>query len=414
MKRYDVLIVGAGHGGAQAAISLRQQGFEGTIGMVGAEADQPYERPPLSKEYLAGEKPLERLWIRPRDFWREREVAMILGRPVETVNPGTEAVQLQDGEPIAYGSLIWAAGGNARKLACPGHDLAGVHSVRSRADVDRIVSELPGVDNIVVVGGGYIGLEAAAVLRKLGKQVVLLEALDRILARVAGAPVSAFYEVAHRAEGVDLRTGVTVACIEGLDGRVSGVRTSDGDSFPAEMVIVGIGIVPAVAPLIEAGAEASNGVDVDEYCRTTLPHIFAIGDCAAHRNRFAGGARIRLESVQNANDQASVAAAGICERPTPYTATPWFWSNQYDLKLQTVGISLGHDDLVVRGDPSTRRFSVVYLKQGRVLALDCVNSVKDYVQGRKLVEAGATVDKAVLADDSIPLKSLVTQALPAP
>ena len=410
MKRYDVLIVGAGHGGAQAAISLRQQGFEGTIGMVSAEADPPYERPPLSKEYLAGDKPLERLWIRQPAFWQERAVGMMLGRAVDTVDPEARAIQLQDGERIGYGSLIWAAGGNARKLACPGNELEGVHSIRSRADVDRIVSELPGVRSVVVIGGGYIGLEAAAVLRMLGRKVVLLEALDRVLARVAGAPVSNFYEAAHRAEGVDLRTGVTVACIEGPHGRANAVRTSDGDSFAADMVIVGIGIAPAVAPLIEAGAEGSNGVDVDEYCRTTLPDIFAIGDCAAHRNSFAGGARIRIESVQNANDQASVAAAAICGRPFPYTATPWFWSNQYDLKLQTVGISVGHDDLVVRGDPGTRRFSVIYLKQGRVLALDCVNAVKDYVQGRKLVEAGAKVDKRLLADASTPLKTMVAEA----
>lgn len=414
MKRYDVLIVGAGHGGAQAAISLRQQGFEGTIGMIGAEPDPPYERPPLSKDYLAGEKPLERLWIRPAAFWQERRVAMILGCAVDKVDAGARTVQLQDGERIGYGSLIWAGGGNARTLGCPGRDLAGVHSVRSRADVDRLVSELPGVRSLVVIGGGYIGLEAAAVLRKLGKKVVLLEALDRILARVAGAPVSKFYEAAHRAEGVDLRTGVTLASLEGQHGRVSVVRTSGGESFAADMVIVGIGIVPAVAPLIEAGAEGSNGVDVDEHCRTNLPGIFAIGDCAAHHNSFAGGARIRLESVQNANDQANVAAAAICGRLIPYTATPWFWSNQYDLKLQTVGISLNHDDLVVRGEPATRRFSVVYLREGRVLALDCVNAVKDYVQGRKLVEFGAKVDKALLANASIPLKDMATETVPSP
>jgi 3-phenylpropionate/trans-cinnamate dioxygenase ferredoxin reductase subunit len=271
-----------------------------------------------------------------------------------------------------------------------------VHSVRTRADVDRMIAELPPTTRVAVVGGGYIGLEAAAVLTKLGKQVVVLEAQDRVLARVAGVPLSRFFEAEHRAHGVEVRLGVQVDGIEGVD-RPTGVRLHDGEVVACDMVVVGIGIVPAVAPLRAAGAEGENGVDVDEYCRTSLRHVYAIGDCAAHRNAFAENARIRLESVQNANDQAGVAARAIAGAPAPYQAVPWFWSNQYDLRLQTVGLSTGHDETVVRGDPETRSFSLVYLREGAVIALDCVNATRDYAQGRALVVAGARVDAAAIA-----------------
>jgi 3-phenylpropionate/trans-cinnamate dioxygenase ferredoxin reductase component len=257
-----------------------------------------------------------------------------------------------------------------------------------------------------VIGGGYIGLEAAAVLSKFGKQVVLLEALPRVLARVAGEDLSAFYEAEHRAHGVDLRTGAAVEALEG-EGKVSGVRLADGELVPADMVIVGIGIIPAVGVLITAGAAGGNGVDVDDQCRTSLPHVYAIGDCAAHSNAFADGAVIRLESVQNANDQATIAAKTICGEDVAYHATPWFWSNQYDLKLQTVGLSTGHDATVLRGDPANRSFAVIYLRHGKVIALDCVNAVRDYAQGRKLVEAGAVIAAEDLADTARTLKELV-------
>jgi 3-phenylpropionate/trans-cinnamate dioxygenase ferredoxin reductase subunit len=405
-RRFDVLIVGAGHGGAQAAIALRQQAFAGSIAIVGDEPDFPYERPPLSKDYLAGEKVFERILIRPPSFWAERDVAMLLGRRVASVDPAAHQARLEDDTAIGYGALIWAAGGRPRLLGCAGADLRKVHAVRSRADVDQMIRELPGVRRAVVIGGGYIGLETAAVLTRLGKEVVLLEALDRVLARVAGEPVSRFYEAEHRTHGVDLRTGVSVDCIEGEEGAARGVRLAGGALIPADMVIVGIGIDTAVAPLVEAGATASNGVHVDAFCRTGLPDVYAIGDCAAHENAFAAGARIRLESVQNAHDQANVAAKAIAGAPEPYAAMPWFWSNQYDLKLQTIGLSVGHDDIVVRGEPASRSFSAVYLRQGRVVALDCINAVRDYVQGRKLVANGAAPDRARLSDPAVPLKEL--------
>ncbi|MGC1469664.1 MAG: FAD-dependent oxidoreductase [Sphingorhabdus sp.] len=403
-----VIIVGGGHGGAQAAIALRQNGFAGPVTIIGREEEPPYERPPLSKEYMAGEKEFERLYIRPRAFWAEKQVELSLGRSVEAVDPAEKTVKLDDGSTRTYDSLIWAAGGDPRRLPLPGGDLVGVHCVRNRADADAIMAELASVDQVVVIGGGYIGLEAAAVLTKLGKKVVLLEALPRVLARVAGPELSAFYEAEHRAHGVDLRTNVAIEALDDTNGKVSGVRLGDGSVIPAQMVIVGIGIIPSVEPLLAAGAKGGNGVEVDGFCRTSLPDIYAIGDCAAHANGFAGGATIRLESVQNANDQATVAAKTICGADAqPYKATPWFWSNQYDLKLQTVGLSIGHDSTVLRGDPATRSFSVIYLKDGMIIALDCVNMMKDYVQGRKLVEAGAVLPVVQLADTSILLKDLI-------
>ena len=404
----DVVIVGAGHGGAQAAIALRQNGFAGSIAVIGREPELPYERPPLSKDYLAREKPFERIMIRPAAFWDDKAVTFVLGREVVAIDPAAHVLTTDDGATVAYGSLIWAAGGDPRRLTLDGHDLTGVHAVRTREDADRLMAELDGgARHAVVIGGGYIGLEAAAVLTKLGVGVTLLEALPRVLARVAGETLSSFYEAEHRAHGVDLRTEVSVAAIEGAEGRVTGVRLADGSVIAADMVIVGIGIIPAVAPLIAAGAEGGNGVMIDDHCRTSLPDVFAIGDCAAHANAFADGAVIRLESVQNANDQATCVARAITGNPAPYHAVPWFWSNQYDLKLQTVGLSIGHDAAITRGDPASRSFSVIYLKAGRVLALDCVNMVKDYVQGRKLVEAGAVIAPDRLADASVPLKELV-------
>lgn len=409
-ERFDIIIVGAGHAGAQAAIALRQAKFTGTIAVIGEEPELPYERPPLSKDYLSGDKPFERILIRPPSFWQEREVRFLTGEQVVTVDPDGHSVTTRGGLVIGYGKLIWAAGGHPRRLTCAGHDLAGVHAVRSRADVDRLLTEIEAAREVVVIGGGYIGLEAAAVLAKFGKHVTVIEAQDRVLARVAGEALSRFYEDEHRAHGVTLLLNEAVTCIEEQEGSACGVRLADGRVLPAQIVIVGIGIVPAVEPLLAAGAAGGNGVMVDAQCRTSLADVFAVGDCAAHANRFAGGAIIRLESVQNANDQATVAAKTITGGDSAYDAVPWFWSNQYDLKLQTVGLSAGHDEAVVRGDPATRSFSVVYLREGRVIALDCVNAVRDYVQGRSLIVACVRPDRAAIADASTPLKDVPASA----
>ncbi len=409
MNSFDVLIVGAGHAGAAAAIALRQAGFAGTVGLLGDEPWLPYERPPLSKDYLAGERPFERMLIRPEAFWAERQVTLLPGRRVEAVDPAARSVTLAGGECMGWGRLLWATGGTPRRLPVPGGDLPGVHSVRTRADIDAIAAALPGVHRVAIIGGGYIGLEAASVLTKLGKAVTLLEAQTRLLARVAGEAVSTFMAAEHRAHGVDVRLSVQVAAIAaGPEGRAAGVTLAGGEVIPADMVIVGIGIVPSVGPLLSAGAEGGDGVEVDAFGRTSLPDIWAAGDCARHANTFAGGVRIRLESVQNANDQAAAAARDMAGRPQPYEAVPWFWSDQYDLKLQTVGIQAGHDMAVVRGDPTSRKFSVVYLREGRVVALDCIGMPRDYAQGRALVAARlAPSSLDALADPEVPLKTLL-------
>ncbi len=407
MNHADIIIVGAGHGGAQCAIALRSNGFTGSIAMIGREPEPPYERPPLSKEYFAREKTFDRLYIRPPAFWGEKDVAMVLGTEVTAVDPAAKQLTLSDGSSRTYGTLVWATGGDPRMLTIPGAELAGVHAVRTREDCDRLMGEIDGgVRNIVVIGGGYIGLEAAAVLTKLHCKVTLLEALPRVLARVAGPELSAFYEKEHRDHGVDLRTGVGVDALEGA-GRVTGVRLADGTVIPADAVIVGIGIVPAVAPLIAAGAEGGNGVSVDGFCRTSLPDVFAIGDCALFAAEYADDFVMRVESVQNANDQATCVAKAICGDVQPYNAFPWFWSNQYDLKLQTAGLSVGYDTVITRGDPATRSFSVVYLKAGRMIAIDAVNMVRDYVAGRKLIEVHASPDPTRLADPGVALKELI-------
>jgi 3-phenylpropionate/trans-cinnamate dioxygenase ferredoxin reductase component len=405
MLQYDVLIVGGGHGGAQAAIALRQAKFEGSIAIVGDEPEYPYERPPLSKDYFAGEKAFERIMIRPQAFWAERQIDMLLGKRVDAVDPAAHSVTTADGDVIGYGKMIWATGGSPRGLQCDGANLDGVHVVRNRSDVDAMLDGLDDVADVVIIGGGYIGLEAAAVLSKMGKNVTVLEAMDRVLARVAGEQLSRFYETEHRAHGVDMRLAVQVSVIEG-ETQVSGVQLADGEVIPAQMVIVGIGIIPAVGPLLTSGAAGGAGVDVDEYCRTSLPDIFAIGDCAAHANAFAGGTVMRVESVQNANDMANAVTKSIIGELTAYHAVPWFWSNQYDLRLQTVGLSTDYDATVLRGDPATRSFSLIYLKHGKVIALDCVNSTKDYVQGKALVVGGLVFPVEALADTGTTLKDL--------
>jgi len=330
-----------------------------------------------------------------------------LGSNVSKVDPAGKTVTLSGGESVSYGTLIWAAGGDARCLSLPGAHLPGIHAIRDKADTDALLAQLSdGARRVVVIGGGYIGLEAAAVLTKRGCQVTLLEMQDRLLSRVAGADLAAFYAAEHRAHGVDILLATEPERIVGKDA-VAGVVLAGGEEIACDIVIAGIGIVPSVGPLIAAGAAGANGVDVDENCRTSLTDVYAVGDCAAHANPYADGAIIRLESVQNAHDMAACAAKAICGDPQPYDALPWFWSNQYDLRLQTAGLSLGYDATVLRGDPATRSFSVIYLKEGRMIALDCVNRTKDYAQGRRLVQDRVAIPPELLLDSSTELKAML-------
>lgn len=408
--QFDVVIVGGGHGGAHTAIALRQEGFSGSICICERDPEFPYERPPLSKEYLAGEKTFERLQIRPERFWAEQQIVVRTSSEITSLDPVSKSVRMADGAVLHYTNLVWATGGTARQLSCPGGSLACVRSIRTKQDVDYIMQRLEaGASKIVVIGGGYIGLEAAAVFRKLGNSVTLLEAQNRVLARVAGQAISSFFESEHARQGVDVRLAVNVVAIEAVEDGKASVVINDGERIECDIVIVGVGIEPSVSPLLLAGIDGDKiGIQVDHACRTSDPNIFAIGDCAVHANAFAQGQMVRVESVQNAADMAKVVAKALCGQQVAYTSTPWFWSNQYDLKLQTVGISTGHDEVVLRGDPTQRSFSVIYMRAGKVLAIDCVNAVKDYVQARKLVEQGATISPSELADTNRPLKEMLS------
>lgn len=406
MTQADIVIVGSGHGGARAALALRKQGFAGSILMVSRDSDPPYRRPPLSKDYLAGTTPFEEILIRPPEFWAEAGIALRLGTTVTRIDPVARTLAVARGDPIGYSAVIWAAGGDPRRLSCPGAHLPGIHTLRTRADADRLREEAArGGRRVVVIGGDHRALEAAAVLAQAGCAVVLLEPAKRVLSHVAGADLSRFLEAEHRAHGVDLRCGATLAAIEG-DARVSGVRLDSGETIACDVVVAAIGIVPAVGPLIAAGAAGADGVDVDELCRTSLPDLYAIGDCAAHASPYADHSVIRLESVQNAHDMAEAVARTICGDPQPYAALPRFWSDQYDLRLESAGLTLGHDTTALRGSPQDRSFSVFSLKAGRVVALDCVNAPEDLAAGCRLIEAGTVCDPAALADPATPLGSL--------
>lgn len=401
----DVLVVGAGHAGTQLAIVLRREGYAGSVALVGAENRLPYERPPLTKDYLLGFKGADQLLIRPAEFWADQGVELLLGQTVREVDPLGHTVTTSDGV-LRYGTLVWAAGGAPRRWTGPGADLHGVHCVRGLPDIDAITAGLPGADRVCVVGGGYVGLETAAALRKLGAEVTLVEAADRVLARVAGEEVSRFVETAHRMHGVEVRTGTGVAAIVGSGGSVTAVEMVDGSRIDCGIVVIGIGIEPVVAPLREAGALTDNGLVVDHLCRTNLPDVLAIGDCVMRANRFADGRPTRLESVHNAGDHAAIAARHVCGGPPIDETLPWFWSNQYGIRLQTVGLSAGHDCALTRGDVASGRFSVVYLRENVVIALDCVNVTRDYVQGRSLVMQDVAGHIHRITDPAVPLKSI--------
>lgn len=399
-----VVVVGAGQAAVQCIETLRKKGFQGQIDLIGDETHLPYQRPPLSKKYLAGELGLDRLTIRHQTFFVEHKVGLHLGRRVEAIDRPGQSVTLDDGRRLPYDALVLATGSIARRLTLPGSDLAGVHYLKDIADADCLRSQIEPGRRAVIVGGGYIGLEAAATLRHLGMEVTVLEMADRVMARVVAEPVSRYYEAEHAGHGVRLLLRAGVQSLEGDSrGRVCAVHTEAG-RIETSLVIVGIGVLANDALAHSADLACDNGILVDTHCRTEDPLIYAIGDCSNHPS-LRYGRRVRLESVDNAFEQGSTAALNILGGDHQHDRVPWFWSDQYHHKLLIVGLSQGHDRVVLRGDPSNNSFSCCYLKEdGELLAIDTVNQAKDQMAARKLIAAKVKLDAAKVADASIALK----------
>ncbi len=403
-----LIIVGAGQAAAQTIQSLRQGGFGGAITLVGAEPYLPYQRPPLSKKYLAGELPRERLLLRPESFYRDKDVAVELGTAAGSVDLSRRRIELADGRSLGYDRLLLATGSRVRRLELPGAQLAGVHYLRTLADVDGMAEDFRSGRRLVLIGAGYIGLEVAAVAKRHGLDVTVLEAADRVMGRVVCPPVSEFYRRYHTEAGVRILCNTAVAAFHG-GARVEAVETADGARHACDFVIVGVGVVPNIELAAAAGLACDDGITVDEYARTGDPNVLAAGDCTNHPHPRLGY-RIRLESVQNAIEQAKAAASNLTGTPRPYTEVPWFWSDQYELKLQIAGLSRGHDEVVIRGLPEARSFSAFYLRQGRLIAVDAVNSPRDFMFGRKLIAAGIRMRAPELEDPDTDLGALAKHA----
>lgn len=409
-----VVIVGAGHATGEFATALRQEGFKGRIVACGDEPHPPYQRPPLSKAYLAGDTSLDSLYIRPRSSYEKAQIELNLGVRAEEIDRKNKRVVLSDGHALEYTHLVLNTGGRARRLTMPGadraHGLSNFRYVRTIDDVDELRCHMQQGQRLVIVGGGYIGLEVAAHAVKRGMQVTVLEALPRVLARVTAPEISAFYERIHRAAGVDIRTGVEVQGFEFDPSQqaVSGILCADGTCVPADVVVAGIGLVPNTELAQAAGLAVENGIVVDEYTRTSDPDIYSAGDCTNHPSALYGR-RVRLESVPNAVGQARTAAAALCGKLNPYNAVPWFWSDQYHFKLQMAGLSQGYDELVVRGSMDNESFAAFYLRQGKIISADTVNRPQEFMLAKRFIAAGATIDPKLLADESIPVKALLAQ-----
>ncbi len=399
------VILGAGHAGGEAAAALRARGFEGRVVIVGDEAHPPHERPPLSKQLLAGEYGPEQTYLKPLAFYHDRAIELRLGVRVAAIERETRTVLMEDGEPLPYDKLLIATGARPRRLAVPGAELAGVHYLRTIDDSLAIREGLREGARVVIVGGGYIGLEVAAVARGLGADVTVLEMMDRVMARVVGHEISDFFQGLHRANGVRLCLGAAVAAIEGA-GRAERVLCTDGTACDADLVIVGVGVVPNVELAGAAGLEVDDGIVVDKFAATSDADIFAAGDVTNHPNAILGG-RLRLESVHNAAAQAQAAARAMLGKPQAYSEVPWFWSDQYGLKLQMAGISREGDETVVRGAPESHRFSVLYLRSGRVVAVNAINNMRDFMPAKRMIAGAMEIDPGRLADVEISLKELL-------
>jgi 3-phenylpropionate/trans-cinnamate dioxygenase ferredoxin reductase subunit len=388
-----VVIVGAGQAGFQVAASLRGKKFQGSITALGEEPALPYQRPPLSKGYIKGEVSEASLLLRPADFYAQNDIAVRISTPVRAIDRVAKTVALADGESLPYDSLVLATGARVRPLPVPGAELSGVVYVRTLADAITLKPAMEAAQHVVVIGGGFIGLECAAVAKTLGREVVVLEAMDRLMARVVSPMLSAYYLDLHRGRGVDVRLGTAVTAVEGTAGKATGVRCADGTVLPADLVVVGIGILPNDALAKAAGLACDRGIVVDELLRTQDPDIYAIGDCAAFPHPMAQGL-VRLESVQNAIDQGKTVADAIMGEAKPYVAVPWFWSDQYEVKLQIVGLTQGYDDTVMAGDPAENKFAVLYFRDGSLIGVDSVNRATDHMACRKIFGAGKTVTLA--------------------
>ena len=399
-----IVIVGAGHCAGQLAARLRAEGFEGGIVVIGDEPHVPYQRPPLSKQFIAGEVELDRVHLRPADFYDSSDVELRLGTRVTAIDRDKRTVSLDGGESVGYDKLVLATGARARELPVPGADLKGITYLRNLGHAHEIRERIRPGARLAVVGGGYIGLEIAAVAAKAGVSVTILEMEPRLLSRVVAEPVSEYYLGLHEAAGVDVRTGVRVVGFEGGD-RVERLMLEVGEALEVDFVVIGVGVVPNDELAAEAGLAVDNGIVVDEYGRTEDPNVFAAGDCTSHPSALYSR-RVRLESVHNAMAQAKVVAANLCGNTSAYDEAPWFWSDQYDVKLQIAGLSQGHDETVLRGDPKAGAFTVFYLKDGVVIAADTVNGMRDHMACRALVTKRARIPADVLSDPESVLKDL--------
>jgi 3-phenylpropionate/trans-cinnamate dioxygenase ferredoxin reductase subunit len=401
-----VVVAGAGQAAGEFAFRLRQSGYEKPITLIGEEAHLPYQRPPLSKAFLAGDITSESLLLRPPTSYEKSRIEFIPHTRVEAIERGARSVMLNTGARLGYEKLVIATGGRVRPLTCPGSDLAGLFYLRTIADVEGLRTRLSAGTKVVIIGGGYVGLEVAAIAVKHGLDVTIIEAAPRVLARVAGVEISAFYEL-DAAAGVTIHTGAGVESLaEGAPGHVGHVVLADGRRFPADFVLAGIGLLPNVELAAACGLHVNNGIWVDEYCRTEDTDILAIGDCSNHPSPFLGR-RARLESVPNALEQARVAADTITGKMVPYGAIPWFWSDQYTLKLQAVGVSENYDQVVQRGSMEENAFTMFYLRQGIVIAADSVNRPADFMAAKRVVGQRLRLPAGDLADIARPLKDLI-------
>lgn len=388
-------------------MALRQWAFDGDITLIGDEPFPPYQRPPLSKAYMKGELAEERLFFKHASWYEDQRIELALATAATAIDRDAKRVEIEHGGHVDYDVLIIATGSRARKLSVPGTELDNVFELRTLSDVERIKPTLLDGNNMIIVGAGYIGLEAASAARQMGMNVTVLEYASRVLARVTSPVISQFFEREHRSQGVDIRTDARLDSLVAKNGRLRGTKLADGSLLPADVVLIGVGILPNDELASDAGIDCDDGILVDRDARTSDPAIYAAGDCTrrplVHYDRNE-----RLESVHNAIEQGKLAAASILGRARPVEDCPWFWSDQYDLKLQIAGLSAGYDELVLRGEPDSRRFAAFYLKDGKLLSSDAINSPAEFITAKKLIVSGADVDAGALVDTSVAMKDIAS------